>query len=115
MSPRRPAAVSDVYPGVRPARLRGRSMVADDATRLRLFRQQLETDGFLILGSIRPAGNRCHRPRNRREARGQSGAGARASRRAVGADAMSDGMATIRKNALPGLSGFWRKQALPEP
>ena len=35
--------------------------------------------GFLILGSIRPAGNRCHRPRNRREARGQSGAGARAS------------------------------------
>jgi hypothetical protein len=25
-------------------------MVADDATRLRLFRQQLETDGFLNLG-----------------------------------------------------------------
>ena len=50
MSPRRPAAVSDVDPGVRPARLRGRSMVADDATRLRLFRQQLETDGFLNLG-----------------------------------------------------------------
>jgi hypothetical protein len=83
--------------------------------------------GFLILGSIRPAGNRCHRPRNRREARGQSGAGgygrsrcherptAKSYRHSPSAYPRHDGMATIRKNALPGPSGFWRKQALPEP
>ena len=49
MWPRRPAAVSDVDPGARPARLRAGQWVADDAARLRLFRQ-LETDGFLNLG-----------------------------------------------------------------
>jgi hypothetical protein len=62
------------------ARLRGRSMVAT-TPRAPRGRQQLATDGFPNLGIDQAAAY----PRD-------------------------DGIATIRKDALPGLSGFWRKQ-----